>query len=255
MSSLDPPSVLWEVLTVILNLQTSQEGVTLQAHSRAVGGETGPRQTGSRGHAPKTPAADACVLDVWVQASPHMCSENIHGCVCTQRLICGALVNMAAWCLWRCGQHRCRCIHVSAYRGTGVHIPAGMLTVPHTDMGVSVHGCISVNTQGHTVMHEPVGSSSPADGTRSAHMCTHARTHAPVHALGGTPLSMVHALRALRLPALILCPLPPPDWECTPVCAQPAWRPQRSRGPCPWTRACTRAPTATPRSSRTRNSS
>uniref|UniRef100_G1PNQ8 Tyrosine-protein kinase n=1 Tax=Myotis lucifugus TaxID=59463 RepID=G1PNQ8_MYOLU len=31
--------------------------------------------------------------------------------------------------------------------------------------------------------------SAPTDGTRSAHMCTHTRTHAPVHALGGTPLS------------------------------------------------------------------
>lgn len=75
-------------------------------HRRQWGARLDPGRQAPEATLLKRPAADARVLDVWMQASPHMCSENIHGCVCTQRLICGALVNMAAWFLRRRGRAR-----------------------------------------------------------------------------------------------------------------------------------------------------
>lgn len=72
------------------------------SHTGGSGGRLD-RPTGSRGHAPHTPAAHARVLYVWMQ-SPHVCAQRTYVVVCAHRLICGALVNMAAWFLQRHGR-------------------------------------------------------------------------------------------------------------------------------------------------------
>ena len=71
-------------------------------------------------------AANAHVFDVWMQACPCVCSENTHGCVCTQRLTSGALVT------WLHGAHETWAgTDVGAYMLMHTQVPMSTFQLAH----------------------------------------------------------------------------------------------------------------------------